>query len=147
MTEEVVGEVVREVQWKLAKRAAARLGETELATLGREVHQLRREILKLGEAIVSTDEAPHALVRMIREREERLAAVEERSATLNGTPTVVDLDAQRLEEEGRVRLADLHVLAWRNCEEARRALAVILRAPLGIIAKAVSPRTRRRRRC
>ena len=129
-TEEVVGEVVREVRRRLGMRTGARAKGGECAELGRQADHLRREIQRLGEAIVSAGEAPHALVRMMSEREKSLAGVEERRAALKEPPAVVDLDARRLEQEARERLADLQGLVHRHSEEARGALGALLREPL-----------------
>lgn len=130
MTGAVVGEVLREVQRKLATRTATGAGERERAELGRQADQLRREIQRLGDAIVSTAETPQALVGMMGEREAQLAALEKRIAHLMRRSAVVHVAARQLEKERRARLDGLAALAQRNLEGARMVLAALLRKPL-----------------
>lgn len=129
--EEVIREVMREVRRRLDARSVEGQRERQRAEFGRQADQLRREILRLGEAIVSTEEPPRALARMMGEREDTLAAVEKRIVALRRAPAIVDLGAL-LEKEVRVRLTELRGLAQRDPGGAGRALEALLVGPLVI---------------
>ena len=128
LTEEVVAATLREVRRRLAERSK-RAGE-EIPALREQERQNKRDIDRLTEALLATDERPHAIVRAISEREQQLRAVEARIEALLTAPEVLDLEVRRLEKEAAKRLADLRGLLRRRPEEAHRALEALLPRPL-----------------
>ena len=62
--------------------ARAKTADTEAPELEAQASRLRAEIERLGEAIVSTTDAPGALVLMMGEREKRLPAIDARIAAI-----------------------------------------------------------------
>jgi hypothetical protein len=128
LDEEVVLKCIREVRRRLSDRSTKT--SSEVPELEKRAKQLKTEIERLGEAVLASSDPPHQLVRMMSEREKDLAAVEARLNTLRIAPSVLDLEARRLEKEARARLADLRGLMSRNPEQARRVLEAVLTGPL-----------------
>ena len=128
LTEEVLTATLREVRRRIAERSAA--GGAEVADLEKQADQIRAELLRLGEAIVSTTDPPRTLVRMMSEREKSLAALEARINALKIAPSVLDLEVRRLEKDARARLANLRALAESAPDQARQALEALLAGPL-----------------
>jgi site-specific DNA recombinase len=91
---------------------------------------LRKELQKLGEALVATDEKPHTIVRLVADREKTRHDVEARLAALVAAPGAINLETRRLEKEARRRLTELRGLLDRNPQEARTALEALLAGPL-----------------
>jgi hypothetical protein len=128
LREELVIETVREVRRRLAERA--RRTALEVPQLQARAETLRRELQKLAEALVATDEKPHTVVRLIAEREKTLTDVEARLAAVQASPSAIDLETRRMEKEARRRLGDFRALLGRRPEEGRRALEALLDGPL-----------------
>jgi site-specific DNA recombinase len=132
LTEQIIARVFEEIRRRLSDRPTSQAREIE--DLRKQAGKLRGEITRLGEAIVSTTEPPHALVKMMGEREKSLAVLEARIATLQVAPSVLDLEVRRLEKEARGRIADLQGMASRKPEEARKLLAALLVGPVTFIS-------------
>jgi hypothetical protein len=128
LREEVIVEALAELRRRLTARAKS--ADTTAPELEREAKKLRGDITRLGEAIMSTTEAPTTLVRMMGEREKRLTAVEARLATIRTAPEVLDLEVQRMEKDALARLEDFRGMMTRNQDEARKALETLLTGPL-----------------
>jgi site-specific DNA recombinase len=128
LTEQIIARVFEEIRRRLSERPTSQA--RELDDLRKQAGKLRGEITRLGEAIVSTTEPPHALVKMMGEREKSLAVLEARIATLQVAPSVLDLEVRRLEKEARGRIADLQGMASRKPEEARKLLEALLVGPV-----------------
>jgi len=128
LREEVITEALRELRRRLAERAKTTDGE--VPELEAQVRTAKAEIDRLGAALLATDEKPHAIVKMIAEREKRLAMLEARLASIRTTPSVLDLEVRRLEKQARSRIEDFRALMGRNPDEARKALETLLNGPL-----------------
>ena len=134
LREEVIAEALRELRRRLAERAPT--ADTEAPELEAQAKKLRAEIERLGDAIVSTSEPPGALVRMMGEREKRLAGVEARFAALRTAPAVLDLEVRRMEKEARRRIEEFADLMTWNPDEARSTLETLLAGPPALWARA-----------
>ncbi|UQA57026.1 recombinase family protein [Polyangium aurulentum] len=128
LSEEVIVAALQELRRRLAEQA--KTANTEAPALEQEAAKVRAEIARLGEAIMSTTEAPTTLVRMMGEREKRLSALEARLATLRTAPSVLDLEVRRMEREARKRLEDFTGMMQRNPQEARAMLEALVTVPL-----------------
>lgn len=124
LTEEMVGQIVREVRRRISE--ATQRTATEIPELERKAAKLRAEIHRLGEAVVSTTTPPAQLVRMMSEREKSLTELEAQIATARTAPSVLDLEVRRVEREARKRLADLRGALQRNPVEARATIEALL---------------------
>ncbi len=69
-------------------------------------------------------------MRLITEREKRLADLDAHIAVARTVPSVLDLEVRRMEAEARRRLADLRGMLSRSLTEGRRALQAMLDGPL-----------------
>jgi site-specific DNA recombinase len=128
LTEEVITRVLGEVRRRLSGRADENAGE--IKELTKKAAKLKAEIVRLGEAIVSTSEPPHALVKMMAEREASLATIEARATVLKAAPSVIDLEVRRVEKEAQKRLADLREVVQQRPLEARGVLEALLVGPI-----------------
>ncbi|WP_437786865.1 hypothetical protein [Sorangium sp. So ce1097] len=72
LREEVIAEALRELRRRLAERA--KTTGSEVPELEAQVRAVKAEIERLGAALLATDEKPQVVVKMIAEREKRLAA-------------------------------------------------------------------------
>jgi hypothetical protein len=94
-----------------------------------EARKLRTEIDRLVEAIANGTASP-TMGKAVEQREARLSEVNARLDVLKTAPSVLDLEARRLEKEARRRLGDFQALLGRNPTEARKALEALLQGPL-----------------
>lgn len=132
LREEVIAEALQHLRRSLAERANTTDGA--VPELEAQVRTVKAELDRLGAALVATDDKPHLIVKMIAEREQRLATLEARLAAIRTAPSVLDLEIRRLEKRARDRLADLRGLMGRNPEEARATLETLLSRPLRFTA-------------
>lgn len=107
----------------------AKTTSTEAPELEDEARKLRAEIERLGEAIVSTRDAPTTLVRMMAEREKRLTVIEARLASIKTAPSVLDLEVRRMEKEARERIERFQKLIDRHPDQARGVLEKLITRP------------------
>ena len=128
LREEVIVEALRELRRRLAERA--KTTDNDLPELQEQVRTVKAEIDRLGAALLATDDKPHAVMKMIADREKRLMALEARLTAIQTAPSVLDLEVRRMEKEARQRLEDFNALIKRNPDEARKALETLLTAPL-----------------
>ena len=91
-----------------------------------EAQRLKGEIDKLARALLSTDDKPQTLVKMMAEREDTLAAIRAQLASMKTAPQVLDLEARRMEKEARRRIEDVRDVMGRRGEAAKRALSTLL---------------------
>ncbi len=124
LTEQFVVRALREIRKRLAKRLQTFDGDAP--RLVAEAEKLQVEIARLAEALVATDEKPHTLVRMMAERETKLAAIQGRLASMKAAPQVLDLESRRMEKEARARIQDCRAVMGRRGEAAKRALSALL---------------------
>jgi hypothetical protein len=117
---------------KLRKRIneQASRSEAEVPELEKQAKAVEGRIARLAEAIMSSEEPPGTLVRMMAEQEKELGAIRQRIAALKASGSTLDLEARRLEKEARERLKDFQGLLQRNPEEARKVLEAVLVGPL-----------------
>ena len=124
LTEEFVVRALRMIRHRLAERLQTMNGDTP--RLEAEGQRLKVEIDKLARALLSTDDKPQTIVKMMAEREDKLAAVRAQLASMKAAPQVLDLEARRMEREARRRIADVRAVMGRRGEEAKRALSTLL---------------------
>jgi chromosome segregation ATPase len=128
LQEEIILATLKEVRRRLGERA--KTSNTERPELEAQIRAARIEIDRLSAALLSTDDKPRAIVKMIAEREKRIGALEARLNTIRAAPSVLDLEARRMEKEARKRLEDLKGTMQRKPEEARKAMEALLNGPL-----------------
>ncbi|HEX9297162.1 MAG TPA: recombinase family protein [Polyangiaceae bacterium] len=128
LNEELVLKCLREVRRRLSERSSKTA--SDIPELEKRARQLAAEIERLGEAVLTSTEAPRRLVQMMSDREKELDALQARINALKTAPSVFDLEVRRLEKEARARLSDLRGLMRRNTEQARQAIESLLTGPL-----------------
>lgn len=128
LRENVLTEALDELRRSFVERAQT--ASIEGPTLTQEADKLRVEIERLSEAIMSTTDAPTTLVKMLKERETRLSAVEVKLAALRTAPQALDGELARMEKLARQRLADLATSIHAGPLEARKALETLVAGPL-----------------
>lgn len=128
MSEGVILEALAELRRRLALRSKST--DSEFPDLEGQVRATKLEIQRLGQALLATEHQPHAIVRMMAEREQRLGELEARLTTLRIAPGVLDLEVRRMEREARERLEYFSALLTRNPTDARLALESLLNGPL-----------------
>ncbi|MDI1484712.1 recombinase family protein [Polyangium sp. y55x31] len=128
LREDVILDALQELRRRLCERAKA--ADTEAPELEQEVRKVRAEIERLSEAIMSTTDPPATLVRMLKEREKRLSALEGKLTAIRTAPSVLDLEIGRMEREARKRIEHLDAVMQRNPLEARKALETLVTGPL-----------------
>ncbi len=128
LTEEMVLGTLQEIRRRLAERA--KTSGSEAPEIEAQIRTVKTELERLGSALLVADDRPETVLRMISEREKRLATLTARLATARTAPGVLDLELGRLEKEARARLEDLRALFNRQPEEGRRALETLLTGPL-----------------
>lgn len=128
LREDLILDVLAEVRRRLAQRAQTQ--DAELPRLTVQAKELRREIDKLAEALLTSDEKSATVMRLISEREKRLADLDAHIAVARTAPSVLDMEVRRMEAEARRRLADLRGMLSRSLTEGRRALQAMLDGPL-----------------
>jgi hypothetical protein len=128
LTEKMVTSVLEDLRRKLANRAEN--VDTELPELDAQVRTIKAELDRLSTALLSVDDKPELVLRMISEREKRLAALNARLTSARTSPSVHEAELRALERTARERLNELRGVFARNPEEARRALETMLAGPL-----------------
>ncbi|UQA57087.1 recombinase family protein [Polyangium aurulentum] len=128
LTEELVADTLKEVRRRLSEHAQTT--HTEVPELEAQVRTVKAELDRLGAALLATDDKPETVLRMISEREKRLAALNARLAAIRTSPSVLDLEVRRLEREARTRLDNMRALFVATPEKARRVLQTLLARPL-----------------
>jgi site-specific DNA recombinase len=105
--------------------------DTETPAIAAQTAKLKTEIANLAAAIATgTAGTPTALVAAIKDREDRITALEARLRGLRAAPDLIGMETRRMEKEAKRRLTDLRSLTERNPAEARHALEALLDAPL-----------------
>jgi site-specific DNA recombinase len=128
LSEEVVAKCLREVRHRIAERSTKTA--SELPALEKRANQLKREIDRLGEALLASSDPPSKIVQMMSAREKELGSLNAQINTLKIAPSVLDLEIRRLEKEARERLRDLRSLLGRHPDRAREVLEALLTGPL-----------------
>lgn len=128
LTEEIVLAVLGVVRKRITEQCSGSAGE--IAELESQATTLKKELGRLGQALIATDEKPGIVVEMISEREKRLTAIHSRLSLLKSAPDVLNLQVRRLEATVRKRLHALHDVLDRNPEKAHEVMAALLDGPL-----------------
>lgn len=128
LREDLILDVLAEVRRRLADRVKTQ--DAELPRLMSKANELRREIEKLAEALLASEQKSATVMRLITEREKRLADLDAHIAVARTAPSVLDMEVRRMEAEARRRLADLRGMLSRSLTEGRRALQAMLHGPL-----------------
>jgi hypothetical protein len=128
LQEQLVLETLKEVRRRLGERA--KTSNTERPEIDAQIQAAKIEIDRLGAALLSTDDKPQAIVKMIADREKRIGALEARLNAIRVAPSVLDLEVRRMEKEARSRINDLKAAMQRDPEEARKAMEALLKGPL-----------------
>ena len=124
LTDQFVVRALHKIRRRLAERVQTMGGDAP--RIEAEAQKLKAELDKLGQALLSTDDKPATIVKMMAEREEKLTALRARLASMKTAPDVLDLEARRMEKEARKRIADLRAVMGRRGEAAKRALCSLL---------------------
>ncbi len=124
LTEQFVVRALRKIRVRLAERLETMNGDTP--RLEAEGQRLKGEIDKLARALLSTDDKPQTIVKMMAEREDSLAAIRAQLVSMKTAPQVLDLKASRMEKEARRRIEDVRAVMGRRGEAAKRALSTLL---------------------
>lgn len=131
LSDDLIAETLRELRQRLAARTKSH--DSEVPEIRAQIRGLKAEIDRLGRALAATDDAPAAVLKMIADREERVAALELRLLRIQGEPSVLNMEARRIEKEARKRLGDFAGLMERHPVEARRVLESLLKGPLRFV--------------
>jgi len=124
LTERFVVLALRRIRERLRESLQMQSGETPRLRL--EAEKLKKEIGKLADALLATDEKPQTIVTMIAEREQKLGAVQARLAAMKNAPQVLDLEGRRLEKEALKRIEDCRDVLARRGDAGKRALTALL---------------------
>ena len=124
LTEQFIVRALRKIRQRLSERLVTMDGDTP--RLQAEAQKLEGEIDKLARALLSTDDKPQTIVKMMAEREDQLTAIQTRLVSMTTAPQVLDLEARRMEKEARRRIEDVRAVMGRRGEAAKRALSTLL---------------------
>ncbi len=127
LREEVITEALTEVRRRLNERANQ---PSEIPDLEAREGQLNKDVQRLTAALLTTDEPLESVTKLMAEKEGQLRELRARISALRTAPSVIDLEARKLEQEARTRLADLRGMLRRNPADGRKALRMIFKEPL-----------------
>jgi DNA invertase Pin-like site-specific DNA recombinase len=128
LREEIIVDAISELRRRIADRT--RVTDTETPALTQEAVQLRAEVGRLITTLTVSDDKPDVVMRAVGDRQRRLAEIDARLAVLRTAPTVLDMEARRMEEEARARLAEFSAMMHRNVPSGRQVLKALLATPL-----------------
>ncbi|HRI70877.1 MAG TPA: recombinase family protein, partial [Polyangium sp.] len=128
LRENVIVEALDDLRQRFIEHAQT--ASIEGPALTQEADKLHAEIERLSEAIMSTTDAPTTLVKMLKEREERLQVVEDKLAALRTAPQALDVELTRMEKLARQRLAEVATSIDKCPLDARKALETLVARPL-----------------
>ncbi|HRI70879.1 MAG TPA: hypothetical protein PK156_41885 [Polyangium sp.] len=126
----MISNVVHDLKERLGNHAKPTKEGPEIET---EVRQVRAEMERLSQAIVSTNDAPTMLVEMLKEREKRLGELEEKLANARASPDLSAIDIANIDKIVRERLRDLVSMMQRHPEAARKAIEALVAGPLRFV--------------
>jgi site-specific DNA recombinase len=128
LTEKMLMQTIGSLRQTLTNRAQ-NVG-SELPELEAQVQSVKAELTRLTNALLVSDDKPEIVLRMISEREKRLALLNARLINSRTAPSVHEAELRNLEKTARERQNELRGVFARDSEEARRALEAILAGPL-----------------
>jgi site-specific DNA recombinase len=127
LREDVVVAALAEVRRRLKQRADE---PSELPELERQAKRLQGEVRRLGEALLSTQQPLDTITSMLAEREGQLRELNSSIAAHRAAPSVLNIEAARLEKDARARAEDLRGMLRRSTSDGRKALEKVLTGPL-----------------
>ena len=128
LNEEIIAMTLDELHSRLGSQAE--ISASELPEIEAQIGSTKAELERLSNALLGVNEKPEIVMRMIAEREHKLAALHVRLANARASPASLVLDAQGLEHAARERLDDLPALFSRHPEAAHRVMEAMLAGPL-----------------
>ncbi len=128
LTEKMLTHTLDQLRQTLTSRAQN--AASELPELEAQVLTTKTELERLTNALLVSDDKPEIVLRMISEREKRLALLNARLTSARTAPSVHEAELRNLEKTARERQNELRGVFAQNSEEARRALEAILAGPL-----------------
>lgn len=131
LDDDMISCVVHELRERLGNRAKPETSDAP--KIEAEVFQVRAEMDRLSQAIVSTNDAPMMLVEMLKEREKRLGELEQKLTHARASPDLPAIDMANIDQFARERLRDLVSMMQRHPEAARKAMEAIVAGPLRFI--------------
>ncbi len=122
---------------ELRRRLGSRMetSASEVPAIEAEMSLVNVELERLGNALVAANEKPDMVMRMIAEREKRLAELNTRLAATRASTLQQDTHVDYIERMARKRLRDLHGLFARHPEAAHRVMEAMLGRPLKFTAR------------
>jgi chromosome segregation ATPase len=133
LDDELIAMTLDELRQRLASRTEN--SASEVPEIEAEMSLVKVELERLGNALVGANEKPAMVMRMIAERERRLAELNARLENARATPLLPNMDFATIEAVARERLKDLHGMLSRHPEAAHRVMEAILGGPLTFTAK------------
>ena len=128
LTEELVAETLKEVRRRLGERSKS--AHTEVPALEAELKKVNAEIGRLANGLALGDEKPHAVIKLLAEKERHALQLKNRIEAHQAAPAAVKLELDTLEAEARQRIEQFSKLLSRNPVEARKAMDALLAGPL-----------------
>lgn len=130
LSEDVIGEILREVRRRIAARSQAAVSEVDL--IEAEIARLNREITRLVAVASDLDEEdkPSELSKAIEAKTRRRRELKATLAAMQVAPAIIDLEVRRLEVEARKQLADFRTLLHAEPANARRVVDSLIAEPI-----------------
>ena len=128
LTEKMLTRTMDMLRQTLTNRAEN--ADSELPELEAQVQSVKAELTRLTNALLVSDDKPEIVLRMISEREKRLASLNARLTSARTAPSVHEAELRKLEQSARERQNELRGVFTRDPEEAHRVLEAILAGPL-----------------
>ncbi len=122
---------------KLRRRMGDRVenSASEVPAIEAQMAVVKVELERLGNALVAVNEKPDIVLRMIAEREKRLAELNARLEAARASPLATSTLRVDIDPKARERLKDLHGIFARHPEAAHRVMEAMLCGPLTFTAK------------
>lgn len=131
--EELIAMTLDELRRRLGSRMET--SASEVPAIEAEMSLVKVELERLGNALVSANEKPDMVMRMIAEREKRLAELNARLGGTRASALPRNAQVDDIERKAREQLQDLHGLFARHPEAAHRVMEAMLGGPLKFTAR------------
>lgn len=96
----------------------------------RHIKRARAELDKLGASLLASDAKPALVLKMIADREEKVADLDAKIKRAKVSPKVVDMEIRRMEKEAIYRLRNMGQMMKESPAGARQAIETMLDGPL-----------------
>jgi site-specific DNA recombinase len=133
LNEELIRSTLDELRARFASRTET--AANDRPELEAQIATVKAELERLSNALLGANEKPEIVLRMIAERETRLASLNAQLANVRASPSLRNRDFAAIEATARERLKDLHGLFSRHLEAAHRVIEALLGGPLTFTAK------------